>query len=172
MSRDDIVPIPDFDPSIGLLLACLADSTYEWRGELGEPSSDAIVWQPHPGGPSIGSQLMHLIAVESFWFEVVAAGKPRLPEQDELLRIDETDVDEGEWANAYSKPIGWYLDLHDKVRARSWQALKGLDAEKVVELRGRERTIRWIVGHVVQHDSYHGGQAVLLHEQFKRDHGE
>jgi uncharacterized damage-inducible protein DinB len=23
-------------------------------------------------------------------------------------------------------------------------------------------TARWVLGHVVQHDSYHGGQAVLL----------
>jgi len=29
-------------------------------------------------------------------------------------------------------------------------------------------TYRWIVAHLVQHDSYHGGQAVLLHETWKK----
>jgi uncharacterized damage-inducible protein DinB len=165
----DVAPIEGFEPQAGLLLASLADSTREWREELGEPPVEAIVWQPWPGGYSIGGILLHLINVEAGWFERFLAGQERDPDELKLLLSEETDVDACKWPAPPPEPIEWYLALHDRVRERAWAAIKPLtEPERVYKGRQNEMTLRWVLAHVLEHDSYHGGQAVLLHEMWKQ----
>src|SRR5690606_3372674 len=124
---NDIRPIEGFDPLIGFLMACLDDSTREWREELGEVAPEAVIWQPVPGSYSIGGLYLHLIDVESIWFERVTGVYTRDAEETKLLMSDETDVDNGIWAMPHAESIEWYDDLHKKVRARAREAVKHID---------------------------------------------
>lgn len=169
-SRYDVAPLEGYDPQIGLLLASLIDSTREWLEYLEEPSLDAMVWQQVENGPSIGSLILHNIDVEAYWFESFAAQRDRPSGEAQLLLSEETKVDEALWPVAPREPFSWYLDLLQKVRARAFEALKGIEPEREYEGRTINVTLRWIVAHVVEHDSYHGGQAVLLHEAWKKLH--
>lgn len=168
MAHFDVEPIPGYEPSVGLLLASLADSTREWRGELGEPPIEAIVWQTGEGMQSIGGQLLHLIDVEVWWFETFSAGLPPNAEEMELLKSKQTVVDDNLWPTPPAHPIGWYYDLHDKLRNRAWEAIRSIEPERVYQGREHSFTFRWILSHVVQHDAYHGGQAVLLHQLWNK----
>jgi uncharacterized damage-inducible protein DinB len=169
MLREDIAPLPGFNPEIGLLLASLQDSTREWRRYLGEPTTEAIVWQPAPDGHSIGGLLLHLIDVERYWLEEHVAGIAPDPDELKLLLSEETQQGKGIWPAPPAKPIQWYFELHENIRKRAWEAIRGFEPEAFFPDGDEvESSLRWIVSHVVQHDAYTGGQAVLLHEMWKK----
>ncbi|CAN5727726.1 hypothetical protein BH11ARM2_BH11ARM2_27830 [soil metagenome] len=160
----DAEPLPGYPEPYGLLCAILQDGTNEWRLEL-DPnlSEDAVVWQAYPGGHSIGGLILHMIQAEIFWFERFALGLPDDPEERKLIMAQETDVDEWRWPEPPRHPISWYFALQDRVRARTLESVKRWPpATTAKDLHGHPRTLRWALGHVIQHEAYHGGQAVLL----------
>ncbi len=168
MIHYDVAPVPGFDPQIGLLLATLNDSTREWRENLEEPSPEAICWQPAADFHSIGAVILHMADCEAYWFEEFAAKQERTEEEMKLLLVRETDQDNVKWPAPPNQPIEWYFELHDRIRARSLLAIKSMTPEQIFPGSRASYTLRWIVAHVVEHDAYHGGQAVLLHELWKR----
>lgn len=164
----DVNALPGYDPEIGLLLGALEDSTREWRESLGRPSVEAIVWQPTADAHSIGAVLLHMIDAEAYWLQSVLGGQRMSAEDSRLLMSEETRQYGGVWPTPPSEPIEWYFDLHERFRARSLEAMVGVDPARKIERKETTFTARWVVAHVVEHDSYHGGQAVLLHELYKK----
>lgn len=166
MQFKDIQPLEGYEPEIGLLLAMLVDSTREWRLHLGELPDEAVTWQVGPNGYSVGALILHLIDVEDYWLRNVAAGLSRDPEESALYLSEETDQEHCEWPAPPARPLSWYLELHDSVRARAFEALRNVAPDARIECPDWDRvyTVRWIVCHTLQHDSYTGGQAVAMHE--------
>lgn len=160
----DAKPLPGYEEPYGLLCAILQDGTNEWRWELDQDlSEDAVVWQPFPGAHSIGGIMLHILGAEIFWFERFALGLPADPEERKLLMSEQIDVDGWSWPVPPRQPISWYFELHDRVRARTLEAIKKWpSADTFKEHDGTPRSMRWVLGHVIQHEAYHGGQAVLL----------
>ncbi|RYG69211.1 DinB family protein, partial [bacterium] len=160
----DVQPLPGYPEPYGLLAAILQDGTREWRDELDpDIDEDTVVWQPYPGMHSIGAIILHIIFIELVWFERVVLGQPMDPEERKLLLAQETDVDDWRWPTPPRQPISWYFELHDRIRARTLEGIKHWPAPDAA-CGGDEdgETPRWVLGHVIQHESYHGGQAVLL----------
>lgn len=168
MRRYDVAPFEGFHPEIGLLLASPQDSTRTWRDNLGSPPVEAIAWQPAPEFHSIGALILHMIDAEAYWFETFAAGRRRPAGESKLLLTAETRVLSARWPTPPREPIEWYTELHDRIRSRAVSALASLDAGRVRDGKDWSVSMRWVVAHVVEHDAYHGGQAVLLHELWKR----
>ncbi|HEY3779432.1 MAG TPA: DinB family protein [Fimbriimonadaceae bacterium] len=165
----DIAPLPVYPEPYATLLSTLQDSSREWRDELGEPTPELIVWQPYPKGYSIGGVLLHIAEVEAYWFEEFCLGRTISPEEAQTYMSAEIDQYNGSWPSPPKEPISYYYDLLDKVRARTLETFKNFPGPEVVHEREWETTtMRWVVAHVIGHDSYHGGQAVLLHEMGKR----
>ena len=160
----DTKPLPGYQEPYGLLAAVLQDGTKEWRGELGDSlSAEAMVWQPHPGLHSVGAIILHIISVEIIWFERFVLHLPIDPEEKALLMMDEIDVDAEQWPEPPQRPLSWYFELQDRIRARTLEGLKRWpDPEETRKDGSRVVTPRWVLGHVIQHEAYHGGQAVLL----------
>lgn len=167
----DVEPLPGYQDPYGLLCAILQDATNDWRLELCDEQTPAecVAWRVAPNGQSIGSVMLHLIAVEVFWFEEFALGKEWDKEERQMLLWDETDVDKGIWPDPPHEPLQWYFDLHDRIRTRTLESIKTWpSANSTIERWGRQTSLRWVLGHVIQHESYHGGQIVLLHDLWKR----
>jgi uncharacterized damage-inducible protein DinB len=166
----DAEPLPGYPEPYGLLCAILQDGTREWRGELDPDLSEAaIIWQPYPNTPSIGALILHIISVEISWFERFVLGQPYDEEERKILMVEAIDVDEPRWPVPHQQPLSWYFDLHDRVRARTLEGVKQWPpADTTVDRRGRPCSMRWVFGHVIQHEAYHGGQAVLLNQLWKR----
>lgn len=167
----DVSPLTGHHPEIGLLLSSLIDSTREWRENLGDPPVEAIVWPCFPEGHSTGALILHLIDCESYWFETFCAGLPRDPQEVKLWMSDEVEQQIPRWPIPPAEPIEWYFAEHDRVRARSFEAIKGIDPKRIFKGRKGEFTFRWVAAHVLQHDSYTGGQAVLVHEMWRKQTG-
>jgi uncharacterized damage-inducible protein DinB len=168
--RFDVAPLEGYDPQIGLLIASLQDSTREWRDEIGAVPDEAVTWQAFPGGHSIGGLIMHMIDAEAWWFETICCGKERSKEELEEVLSEETDQDSFIWPKPPEKPMSWYFELQDRYRARSLESLRELDPATEVTIPNYPHvfTVRWVLAHVVEHDSYHGGQAVLLNAIWAR----
>lgn len=169
MAHYDLSLDPAFHPEMGILLSALDDSTREWKDYLEKPTVEAITWQPAEKSHSIGGCLLEIAAVEVYWFEQFLAKMPEKDEDKETFLSGQWDIDNGTWPTPHAQPIEWYFDVLTKVRERSKRALMGIDPHQIFERKnGFSCTARWVVAHVVEHDSYHGGQAVLLHELWKK----
>ena len=160
----DAKPLEGCPEPYGLLAAILQDGTNEWRWEMDQNlSEDAIVWQPYVGMHSIGAIILHIVAVEIYWFEQFVLQLPIDEEERKLTMADEFDVDAWQWPEPPRKPLSWYFELQDRIRARTLEGLKTWPPpDSLHEHHGRKVSARWVFGHVIQHESYHGGQAVLL----------
>lgn len=161
----DVEPLPGYLPEYGLLLAALLDSTREWKGELEDVDQDLICWQPYPNAYSIGGVLLHIAEVEAYWIEDFSLGR-KLP-TDELERYMSAEIDPagGSWPTPPREPLGYYYEILDSVRARTLDSVKDLEAPSTIKRsKWGTMTLRWVLAHVVGHDSYHGGQAVMLKE--------
>lgn len=160
----DAEPLPGYPEPYGLLCAILQDGTNEWRWELDpELSEDAVVWQPYPGFHSIGGIILHIINTEVFWFERFVLEHAADEEERKTLLAEEIDVDAWQWPVPPRKPLAWYFEQHARVRARTLEGIKRWPAADLAkDWDGHGRTMRWVLGHVIQHEAYHGGQAVLL----------
>lgn len=164
----DLKPDENLDLQLGLLLAMLDDGTAEWREELEEMegfSQDAITWQPFPNGHSIGSVILHIADVEASWIHAVAAGQTRSEEELRRLLSAETQQDIAKWPAPPNEPLAWYWEQCDEVRKRTHQLVREMGDPKHIGSRSARKTdftLRWMLHHVITHEAYHGGQAVLL----------
>ena len=74
----------------------------------------------------------------------------------------------GKWPTPPRMPLSWYYTQHDAIRARSLELMRELtdpdEIRKVVWSPDRSCTVRWILQHVIEHEAYHLGQAVLLQQ--------
>lgn len=170
MERVDVVPVAGLDVQVGLLLAALDNTTAEWRQELGDVPDESIAWQAFPGGHSIGALLLHMADVEANWLHEVAAGRERTPEELQTLLSGETHQYQVQWPAPPAQPLAWYYARQDAVRARTRELVAALNDPEHTGKRparrkkpvGPDFTLRWLLTHVISHEAYHGGQAVLL----------
>jgi uncharacterized damage-inducible protein DinB len=152
-------------PEVATYINMLEQSTGEWRGMLGtDVTPEQLVHQAYPGAHSIGAVLLHMADSEAIWTMEVLEGGAVPAELKEELLADQTDVWNGKWPTVLEEPLEYFYEKQDRVREHTLRVLAGLtDIEKDVSAWGNTFTIRWILGHMVSHDSQHGGQAILLH---------
>jgi uncharacterized damage-inducible protein DinB len=165
----DVSPVHGKDSQLGLQLAMLDGGTAEWREELGDLPDEAVFWQPIRSGHSIGAIILHIADVEAFWLHEVAVGHSRSEEEIKRLLSQETQQYKADWPIPPAKPLTWYFEQHDEIRRRTHQYLYSLtDSQETRKRQGRENeyTLRWLLHHVIGHEAYHGGQAVLLSLQW------
>ena len=153
-------------PEIALFFAQLDQATAEWQDWLDEKTvtAEQIVWQPFPGGHSIGALMLYIAEVEAYWLHEVAAGVPLSEEDMQTFLSAETDAFTGKWPIPPRQPLAWYGAQLDAVRAKT-KALLADTAPDATGTRtddGHMFTLRWLFTHVIAHEAYHGGQAVLI----------
>jgi uncharacterized damage-inducible protein DinB len=160
---DDIV--------LASLLGALQVGTQHWRLNLETPPVEAIVWQPTEGAYSIGGILLHMIDCEAYWLKCVTEGID--PDTTHPAHIYNMSMDQyavGGWPAPPAQPIEWYFELQDAMRAEIIRTVVAHQKPAKEFTRGaKEVTYRWILAQSVGHDSYHGGQCVMLHELWKAE---
>ncbi len=167
----DVASVETLSPQVGLLLSMLDDNTQEWREELDDidVTEDMLVWQAFEDGHSLGGIILHIADVEAAWIHTGAAGLERSPEELKTLLSEETQQLNVNWPTPPRKPLNWFFEQHDAIREKTRKILHDLnDPEMVVGRKGYQFTLRWILHHVLTHEAYHGGQAVLLALQHAR----
>lgn len=170
MSRSfDVSPVAGYEPTYGLMLAMLQDGTREWREELEQIDVDTILWQPNPGAYSIGGLMLHMAECEVYWIEQFCLDKEPSPADEELFLSKEIDQYAGKWPQPPREPLSYYYGILDDVRVRTFRAVKDMPPPDVMKSRGNDQfSMAWVLSHIIGHDSYHGGQIVMLNELYSR----
>jgi len=163
MQRKDLLCPIGAEKEIGLLMAMLDDVTEEWTEELGPVSDEYVIWQAFPCGHSIGTLILHMADVEAFWLHQVGAGQTRSDEEIERLLSEKTQQYVLQWPTPPLQSLTWFLKQHTIIRNRTRNLVLGInDPEHLAECDNKQFTLRWLLNHVVSHEAYHGGQAVML----------
>jgi uncharacterized damage-inducible protein DinB len=165
----DVAPIEGFVPEIGTLIATWEDGAREWLENLGDPPIEVMFWQPFPNGPSIGGIMLHMACCDLYWIKKFAAGSELDAEHPAVAYDSQLDQDNVNWPTPPNQPFAWYLEILKTTRNQMIQLIRQEpDPEREFQRSWGTLTFRWVVAHIVEHDSYHGGQCVLLHELWKR----
>lgn len=169
MKHFDIAPAEGFHPELGLLISTWRDGWREWTDNLGEVADEHVFWQPYENGPSIGGVILHMVACDQWWILGMAGEMPD-PEKLEIAFDLKIDQYVPHWPTPPAEPMAWYSGLLKETREAMFERIRVLaDPMLMGESPGKwDYTLRWVVAHLIEHDSYHGGQCVLLHEMAKR----
>ncbi|MBS1718231.1 MAG: DinB family protein [Armatimonadetes bacterium] len=169
MEHYDVAPISGMHGELGTLVAAWQDGTREWQENLEHPCLEAMTWQAYQDGPSIGAIMMHLISCDRYWLACFAEGKEFAADHP-AMEFDMTiDQYKPFWPAPPNEPIEWYYKMLADSRKEMFKLIsRQKDPAKQFERKSSTATYRWIVAHLVQHDSYCGGQMVLLHEMWKK----
>lgn len=168
----DIRPLSCMERQLGLIAKMIEEGTKRWRQELGDIDDDCVVWQPFPNGHSIGAVILHVSDVEQYWIQEVALSRARTRDDLRALYSLATDQNHCHWPAPPKRPLFWYLALHDHVRKTTLCAIEQFgQADRLARVGESAYSIRWILHHLMFHESYHGGQAVLLAANYARYSG-
>ena len=169
MKQFDVAPAPGFKPEIGTLISTWNDGLREWLDNLGEPPIEAMTWQPFPDGPSIGGVMLHMAGCDLYWIKEYVGGSELDAEHPAVAYDAVLDQDNANWPTPPSQPFAWYREVLETTRAQVIELIRQEpNPDREFQRSWGTLTFRWIVAHIVEHDSYHGGQCVLLHEMWKR----
>jgi uncharacterized damage-inducible protein DinB len=163
-------PLPGFCPWAGRYVAQLAETRRELLRQVADLSPAQLSWHPNDETESIGTQLLHVAAVEWSWIFQDIFGRP--------------DDDYQGWEEAFPLRVGasqvigralpYFTDRLERVRAEVLAALRGLtdaDQDRLVgegpspegiAPRSYLFSIDWILFHLVHHEAHHAGQVELL----------
>lgn len=164
VSRKLQLDLPQGTPTeTGILAACLEDSFLEWTENFAKATDALMTWRPYPGAAPAGGILLHMCSCERFWLDLVVFGQKPDPTSPWEIYSQSLDQDNDVWPDAPEKPLAWYLDTLKQHRAKSLDMIRQhQDPHSRHSFHGHEFTFAWIVGHLLQHDSYHGGQLSML----------
>lgn len=116
---------------------------------------------PLPTSPfmSLTGVVKHLTAVERFWMSIVGGGSDLPP------LWDDEDVN-AEWRISADDTPAAVVAAYRAEWGRSEYALAGKPAGEAAKVAadGEERTVRWILSHVVQETARHVGHMDILRE--------
>lgn len=165
-----ITPAPGYPDPIGLMVAVLQDSTEEWRGELpADLPPEVLTWPIRPDGQTMGAVILHMIVAELAWTEGFLLNQPVSQEDKAILLWDEIDVDDSRWPIPPAQPLTWYYALQDQYRNRTLESMKHWpDPHSMIQGPRRKLSPIWVLGHLIQHDAYHGGQLALIHDHYEK----
>ena len=159
-----------FASGIGRYLAQLAEIRAEILTQVDHLTPEQLAWHPTPDTESVGTQLLHVAAVEWSWIFQDILGRP--------------DDDYQGWEEAFplrvggpqvsGKPLAYFIDHLARVRAEITEALRPFVDADLARLvgegplepgearRSRLYSIDWILFHLVHHEAHHAGQVELL----------
>lgn len=156
-------PAAGYAPGIGRYVAQLAETRAELLRQVAGLTPSQLSWHPDDATESIGTQLLHVAAVEWSWvFE-------------EIFRRSADDHDG--WDEAFpirfglpqvsGQPLAYYTDRLDRVRREVLTALTELTEDDLPRLvPGSDSpdrfSIDWILFHLVHHEAHHACQVELL----------
>lgn len=163
-------PATGVAPGIGHYIAQLTETRAELLRSLDGLTPEQLSWHPNDEVESIGTQLLHVAAVEWSWvFEEIFRRS-----SDEYDGWEEAMPIRAGIAQVSARPLSAFTDRLDRVRADIVRALTGLtdaDLGRLVadatpspgtEAGSHLYAIDWILFHLVEHEAHHAGQVELL----------
>lgn len=167
MSRHVLTPHPGLSTGIGYYMSGME----EVRGQLVDAVKNIpneLIGKPaFLGAHSIGGLVLHIGEAEWFWMQMVVSGH-KLTEEDRAAAYWDI-LDEIDRVSSRGFSTEFCLLEIEKIRNQTRDLLfsyNDSDLERIIsfERRGKttEHSLRWILHHLIDHESQHKGQILML----------
>lgn len=166
MTFDLSLPSEFRNAEIALLAAALNDGTRELRDEFGEVTPEELAYTPVSGRYNAAAVILHHAAVEDKWIRCDLFGESREESDSRFPLFTKELFERGEWPDLGGLTLQEIYRRSDEVRRETLARLALIEdaAQPTVTSPEWRETARWVVNHLIGHESYHYGQAVLLVE--------
>jgi uncharacterized damage-inducible protein DinB len=156
-------------PEIGVWLAALGDCRVRTLKAIAGIGSDELDWACPLSKNTIGTLLYHIAAIELDWLysEILQQEFPR--DFTSWFPHDVRDSDGnltfigGESAERHQSRFQYVRDL----LSAALGAMTLAEFRRVRHLESYDVTPEWVVHHLLQHESQHRGQIVIVRNRFK-----
>lgn len=126
----------------------------EILGQVEDLTAEALDWTPASDINSINVLVTHMVGSQRYWIGEVVAGDPAHRDREAEFKVHGLDQDT------------LVQRLNDSL-AYVRSAIDGLtldDLASVRDLSRGERSVAWVLGHVLQHTALHVGQIQLMRQ--------
>jgi uncharacterized damage-inducible protein DinB len=159
-------PVPGYSPRVGRYVAQLGEIRQDLLRQTANLTPAQLSWYPNDRVESIGTQLLHVAAIEWSWIFEDIFGRP----DEEYDGWEEALPIRVGLPQVRDKPPAYFTDRLARVREEALTALRGLsddDLSRLVpktpaEPVAEKFTIDWVLFHLVDHEAHHAGQVELM----------
>jgi uncharacterized damage-inducible protein DinB len=167
MTRRTLNSLPGFSTEIGFYLSGMEEVREQTRAAVEGMSDDQIGRPAIPGAHAIGALVLHIGEAEWYWMQCVVSGQKVT---DEIRHAAYWDVlKDSKRFSEQTYSAEFCLNEIKKLREQTHTTLaafKDSDLERIfsTERSGEthERSLRWILHHLIDHEAQHKGQILML----------
>lgn len=156
-----IESVEGYSPQIGVMVNMLEDMKSRITEQVQDLSQEETDFLFDEKANSIGAMIMHLIATESYYQVETLEGRQWTKEEAELFDAASSLGDPARQKHK-GKPVSYYLDLWDEVRAKSLEGLKQKDDQWFTSMIDEGINNHYVWYHVMEHSANHMGQIALV----------
>jgi uncharacterized damage-inducible protein DinB len=167
MRRRVLTPHPGLSTGIGFYLSGMEEVWNQIAVAVKTIPDHLIGKPPFLGAHSIGGLVLHIGEAEWFWMKMVVSGHQLTEEDQNAPYWDILDDVERVSRNGYT--VDFCLSEVEKIRNQTRDVLfsyNDKDLERIITFeRGGETTeynLRWILHRLIDHESQHKGQILML----------
>lgn len=163
----EIISEEGFTPQMGVLVSMLDAMKERVAGSVKNHSVYELDYLMDEKANSIGALIMHLAAAEKLYQVMTFEGRYFNKEEEKLWGAA-LDLGDSGRETFKDQEVDYYLDLYDEVRAKTKEELaKRDDTWLQEEIPGAGMTNFYGWFHVMEHQSSHLGQILLLQKRIK-----
>ena len=156
------IKIPEgYSPQIGAMVSMMEDIKNRITADVSELSQEQVDYMFDEQANSIGALLMHIVANEAYYQVESLEGRQWTAEEAAFWTIG-GELGPKSKQEIKGKPVKYYLDLWDEVRAKSLAGLKTKDDAWFAAEVDDGVNLHWVWFHVLEHSSSHMGQISLV----------
>ena len=167
MPRKTLNPIPGFSNEIGFYLSGMEEVREQLREAVEGMSDDHIGRPAISDAHAIGALVLHIGESEWYWMECVVSGQKVTEEIRNAPYWDVLKDSQGFSGKSYSAEF--CLNEIKKIREQTHKTLAAFNDSDLgrifsIERGGEthERSLRWILHHLIDHEAQHKGQILML----------
>lgn len=162
-----------YTPQMGALVSMMDDLKGRVTRQVKDLDQDGTDFLLDDQANRLGALILHLAATELYYQEATFYDSKLDEKKDEewltALRLGNKAREE-----LVGKPISYYLDKWDEVRAKTKEVLKTKDDEWLLKSReawqeGIDYNYYWAWYHVMEHQANHMGQIALVKKRMDED---
>lgn len=168
IEKEIFEPFPNYPMQIGYYLSGMEEVREQLRNIVKDLSNEEISAKVLPTVHSIGQLILHNAEAEWWWLKVVVAEEEL--DEEEAIREAFWDIllDEDFASKNYSAE--YCIKATDKVRATCLEVIKDFTDNDLDRYFGWnkddgtriEKSLRWILHHLIDHEAQHKGQILML----------
>lgn len=166
MTGRTLVSLEGFSNDLGFCLSAMEEVRQQLHEAVIEMPADQICRLAIPGAHSIAALVLHIGEAEWYWIQHIFSGHPL----SEVRNAPYWDVlKEPSSFAAKNYAAEFCFDEIKKIRQQTFDTLTTFDDSRLDEVFAYEKdgesidlTLRWILHHLIDHESQHKGQILML----------